>query len=132
MKIVFDESLHTGNRAVDVQHKFLVDIINDLAEALETGQAAGQVKKTLNLLKYYAEWHFEREELCMDRFHCPAAEVNKSAHRYFIETFERFQGEYRESGGSEDIARRMYTELTAWLVGHIKKIDTQLGDCVHA
>ncbi len=67
----------------------------------------------------------------MDRLRCPAAEINKKAHGYFIRTFEQFQEEYKVSGGSEDIALRMYQELTEWLVKHIKKVDGQLSTCVH-
>ncbi len=130
-RIVFDDSLKTGVRAVDVQHKFLIDIINDLADAITEGHAAMSVKKILNLLKYYAEWHFGREEDCMQRFECPAYEGNKKAHGWFLETFENFQQEYRDTGGSDDIARRMYKELTEWLVRHIKKIDSQLEPCIH-
>jgi len=129
LKIIFDDSLRTGNQACDVQHKFLIDIINDLAEAIEQGKASGQVKKTLNLMKYYAEWHFEREEMCMAKFNCPAAEINLKAHGHFMRTFESFQSDYRESGGSEEIALRMYNSLTDWLVTHIQKIDIQLGAC---
>ncbi len=132
LKIVWDGSLCTGVRAIDVQHKYLIDIINELAEAIEQGQGTNAVKKILNLLRYYAEWHFEREELCMDHYQCPGAEKNKNAHAYFIKTFQAFQAEYRQSGGSEEIARRMYSELTGWLVNHIKGIDGQMGACVHS
>ena len=131
LKIAWDESLSTGVRAIDVQHKYLIDIINELAEAIEQGQGAKAVKTILNLLRYYAEWHFEREELCMERYQCPAAEENKKAHGFFVETFESFQTEYKHSGGSEAIARRMYSELTDWLVNHIKGVDGQLVQCVH-
>lgn len=131
LKIAWNDSLATGVRLIDVQHKYLIDIINELAEAIETGQTGSSVRKILNLLKYYTEWHFGREELCMEKYHCPAAAANKAAHGVFMETFEGFQNDYRASGDSEDIARRMYDELTLWLVNHIQKIDTQAGPCVH-
>lgn len=131
LKLAWDTSLSTGERSVDVQHKYLIDIINELADAIERQQGAVAVKKILNLLKYYAEWHFGREEMCMERHHCPAAAVNKQAHGWFMATFEGFQDEYRTSGGSQELALRMYGELTTWLVAHIKKIDTQLGGCLH-
>ena len=131
LRISWDDSLASGDRGVDVQHKYLLDIINELAEAIEKGVAATAVKEILNLLKYYAEWHFEREEQCMVRHQCPAAEINKKAHAYFIETFEGFREEYRQSGGSEEIALRMYKELTDWLVRHIKGVDGRLRSCVH-
>lgn len=131
LKIEWNDSLSTGVRAIDVQHKYLVDLINELAEAIEQGVGAKAVSKILNLLRYYAEWHFEREELCMDRYKCPLASKNKAAHCYFVETFDGFQAEYKASGGSEDIARRMYKELTDWLINHIQGLDSGLGDCVH-
>lgn len=132
LKLQWSDALNTGNRATDVQHKYLVDIINELAEAIETGKAAQNVKKILNLLQYYTEWHFEREEKCMHKYQCPAAAHNKDQHRVFIETFLKFKEEFSTSGGSEDIAMRMYTTLTQWLVNHIQKVDVQLGPCVHA
>lgn len=131
LKVQWTEALSTGNKATDVQHKYLVDIINELAEAIEGGRAAQSVKKILNLLQYYTEWHFQREEMCMDRFRCPAAAANKEAHGKFIETFLTFRDEFYASGGSEDIARRMYGALVAWLVAHIQKVDAQLAPCVH-
>ncbi|MCB1034494.1 MAG: hemerythrin family protein [Acidobacteria bacterium] len=134
LRIAFDDSLKTGSRMVDVQHKFLIDIINDLADAIHGGQAGMVVKKNLNLLKYYTEWHFEKEEECMERFQCPAYEVNKKAHQWFIETFEGFQSEYRQNSepqAAEEIGRRMYKELTSWLVKHIQRVDSQLAPCIH-
>lgn len=131
LRISWDDSLLTGNRAVDVQHRYLIDIINELADTIEAGRASTDLGKILNLAKHYAEWHFGREEMCMDRVRCPAAEANKKAHAYFVEVFEGFQREFRESGGSEEIARRMYTTLTDWLVNHIKKTDGQLRECAH-
>jgi hemerythrin len=132
LKVTWTEALSTGNKATDVQHKYLVDIINELADAIETGQTAQSVKKILNLLQYYTEWHFQREEMCMDRFRCPAAAANKEAHGQFIQTFLKFRDEFYAGGGAEDIALRMYHALVAWLVAHIQKVDAQLAPCVHS
>jgi hemerythrin len=131
LKIVWDGSLATGVKTIDIQHKYLIDIINELAEAIEEGKTGSSIRKILNLLKHYTEWHFGREELCMEKFKCPAAAANKAAHGKFLQTFEGFQEEYRSSGDSEAIALRMYQVLTDWLVSHIQKIDSQAGPCVH-
>lgn len=132
LKIVWDGSLDTGVQLVDVQHKYLIDLINELAEAIEQNKAGSVVGEILNLLQYYTEWHFEREELCMNRYECPAAAVNEKAHAGFIETVKEFRAEYREAGGSQEIAQRMYAALTSWLVSHIQGVDCQLGPCVSA
>lgn len=125
LKLVWDGSLDTGHRAIDIQHKYLVDIINELAEAIEEGKGAEKVKAILHLLQYYTEWHFGREEKCMDENRCPFAEANQQAHRQFIDSLTAFREEYAQSGGSDDIALRMYRTLTEWLVVHIKKIDVR-------
>jgi len=129
LKLTWSSALETGDRATDVQHKYLVEIINELAEAIETGKAGQSVRKILNLLRQYTDWHFCREEMCMERRQCPAAAANKEAHKHFMRTFDQFAEEYKVSGGSEDIAMRMYKTLTDWLVMHIQKIDTNLAGC---
>ena len=129
LKLTWSSALETGDRATDVQHKYLVEIINELAEAIETGKAGQSVRKILNLLRQYTDWHFCREEMCMERRQCPAAAANKEAHKHFMRTFDQFAEEYKLSGGSEDIAMRMYKTLTDWLVLHIQKIDTNLASC---
>ncbi|MBL8218335.1 MAG: hemerythrin family protein [Bryobacterales bacterium] len=129
LKLTWSSALETGDRATDVQHKYLVEIINELAEAIETGKAGQSVRKILNLLRQYTDWHFCREEMCMERRQCPAAAANKEAHKHFMRTFDQFAEEYKVSGGSEDIAMRMYKTLTDWLVMHIQKIDTNLASC---
>ena len=132
MKLTWSEALASGDRAPDVQHKYLIEIINELAEAIETGQAAQSLRKILNLLQYYTEWHFGREEMCMDRRNCPMAGANKAAHQCFLKIFQDFAAEYKQSGGSDDIARRMYATLTDWLVNHIQAVDASMVNTVDA
>lgn len=132
LKLEWSDDLSTGNPATDAQHKYLIDIINELAEAIESGHASNKLNSILNLLQYYTEWHFEREEKCMHKLQCPSADANVNAHKQFIETFLSFKKEYKESGGAEDIAMRMYKTLTDWLVNHIQKIDGQLRHCTPA
>lgn len=129
LKIVWSDAIATGDKATDVQHKFLIDIINELAEAIEQGKGAQSIRKIINLLKQYTEWHFGREEICMERRQCPFAAANKNAHSQFLKAMDSFALEFKESGGSDEIALRMYKTLTDWLVNHIQKIDSNLRTC---
>jgi hemerythrin len=130
MKISWSEALSTGNRAIDVQHKYLIEIINELAELIELEQPVQKIKTILNLLQYYTEWHFHREELCMERLRCPIADSNRSAHQDFIASFLNFREEFTDSGGNMELAGRMYKELTEWLVNHIQRVDGQISPCM--
>ena len=127
LKVEWTEALATGNRAVDVQHKYLIDIINDLAEAIENDRGGPALKKIIHLLQYYTEWHFCREEECMERLNCPTACANKEAHAKFLCVIVDFKTEFKKTGGSNELALKMYKVLTGWLVTHIQGIDSALA-----
>lgn len=129
-KFDWNDSLTVGVPMIDAQHKELIAAFNDLSDAIEQGTGATAIKKLLIFLKYYAEWHFEHEESCAAKHKCAIADTNRQAHATFLEIFSTLQVRYRESGASEDIARQAHTQLADWLVGHILKIDTQIGQCV--
>jgi len=131
LKIEWSDALNSGDRATDVQHKFLIDVINDLAEAIEESKGRNKVKKILHELKYYTLWHFGLEEKCMAKHKCPMAEKNKDAHQYFIDTFIGFENEVKVTDDVDGLARKMYKELTSWLVNHIMKVDGSLKTCKH-
>jgi hemerythrin len=128
-RYAWSEALATGVKSIDVQHRELLIAINDLADAIETGQGEKSVKKLLIFMQYYAQWHFAHEEGCANRYKCPNAAANKKAHEQFVEVFNALSAEYRESNASEAIARKMYAQLSDWLVNHIMKLDAQIGQC---
>lgn len=129
-KFEWTEKLSVGVPLIDAQHKELIAAFNDLSDAIEQGTGSTAIKKLLTFLKYYAEWHFEREEACAARHQCAIAEVNCQAHARFLEIFSQLQVAYRESGSSDQIARQAHTQLADWLVSHIMKIDTQIAHCI--
>ena len=58
MKIVFDESLYTGNELIDGEHKELIERVNKLVESCEKGTEKVAAVKTLDFLMDYTEFHF--------------------------------------------------------------------------
>jgi len=129
-RFVWDDALSTGVPMIDAHHKELIAAVNDLAGAIEEGKGATAIKKLIMFLKYYAEWHFDHEEKCAAKHKCPIAETNEKAHQVFIQTFGNLHEEYRQSDASEEVALRIYDELSRWLVGHIMNIDTEIGRCL--
>ncbi len=131
-KFEWSATLETGVASIDTQHKELVHAINDLAIAIETGTGAVAIKKLLAFLEYYAEWHFDSEEGCAARHQCPIAATNAAAHQQFLTTVKALKVEFRQSSDGEAIARQAHQQLSTWLVSHILKIDTQIGQHIHA
>lgn len=129
-KFEWTEDLSVGNKMIDAHHKELILTFNDLSTAIESGHASQQIKKLLHFLKFYAEWHFGHEESCARKHNCSIAAQNEQAHAKFMDIFNDLQTQYRESGDSEVIARKVHAQLADWLVSHILKIDTQIGHCI--
>ena len=59
MKIVFDESLYTGNELIDGEHKELISRVNKLVESCEQGTEKMTAIKTLDFLMDYTEYPSE-------------------------------------------------------------------------
>lgn len=129
-RIEWDDALATGVPAIDAQHKELFAAFNDFAEAMERGIDEKELKKLLLYLRYYADWHFEREEDCARRHECPQAEENCQAHKRFRERITALYQQFRSSGGSRELAEQIHAELSDWLVNHIQRIDVRIGHCV--
>ncbi len=129
-KFEWSESLSTGVPMIDTQHKELIVATNEIGEAIERGNGTTAIKKLLSFLKFYAEWHFGNEEACAAKHQCPIAGTNQAAHRKFIDTFGKLHDQYRQSDASEEVAKKIYDELSEWLVSHILTIDTQIGACI--
>ena len=129
-KYTWDDSIATGDRAIDLQHKQFFVVLHDFAEALERGEGAKELKKLLVFLKYYGEWHFGKEEDSVACYNCPMASENKDAHKLYMVTIDSILTQIRTSGASEDLAYSAYEKLTDWLVNHIMKIDKVNADYV--
>jgi methyl-accepting chemotaxis protein len=129
-KLVWDESMATGEPTVDEHHQTLIRHVNELMEAMASGQGRHHIETTLERLGEYVEMHFSYEEECMTKYNCPVATVNKQAHDKFVTKFNDFWEEYRRRGASAEMALKIRSELGDWLVNHIGKIDTGLRSCV--
>ncbi|MEJ2150968.1 MAG: bacteriohemerythrin [Chloroflexota bacterium] len=128
----WDESLSTGLPRLDAHHQELFARYNELSKALAHGSAAGRTAtgELLDFLQFYAAWHFEREEECMEEYRCPVAAANRQAHAHFVATFGEFYELWQESDADLELVQKTYAELGNWLVNHIQRIDTQLRPCV--
>ena len=130
-KLAWKDEMTTGVVEIDAQHKYLIDFFNDLGHSILERYTPEDISKVLKVMKFYAEWHFGKEEECMAHYHCPAAEKNRKAHEIFTEKIRAYQKEYEESGGSSELAVRIHKDLADWIVNHIMAVDTQLYPCVH-
>ncbi len=129
-RYVWDDSISTGVVEIDIQHKQFLAVLHDFADQLEQGVGAGNVKKLLAFLKYYGEWHFDREEMCALRHLCPMSSTNSRAHEKYMETVDSLMAQCRQGKPTEELANSVYQILTTWLVSHIMNVDKKIGEHV--
>jgi len=124
--VVWSEKYECGRAAIDIQHKYLFSIINQLADVIAMGCDRETLLKVLNDIAYYADWHFCREEACMTSTEgtCPkGAAKNKSQHDKLRELvaaeIEKFEGihDYKKH------AAELHKFLVGWVGSHILKTD---------
>ena len=92
MKIVFDESLYTGNELIDGEHKELIERVNKLVESCEKGTEKVAAVKTLDFLMDYTEFHFADEEKLQKEVGYDKLDQHHGKH----EEFKKSVGELRE------------------------------------
>jgi hemerythrin len=127
----WDDALSTGEETIDNQHKYLVETLNSLGDAINEGHAIELIARILGRLRFYAGWHFGHEEECFETYHCPAAEKNHKAHQIFVTTFDKYHSQFLEKGGNTELALKIHEEISDWIINHILIVDGQLYPCIH-
>lgn len=130
MALVWSDALKTGIPEIDSQHQELINVMNELLNALRSNADQRTIQRILSNLSSCANLHFGYEETCMNRYRCPVAEKNKLLHSQFIKTFGEIRRELIMQGTSVETANRIDKELLDWFGQHIKGIDTQLKPCM--
>lgn len=133
MKIVFDESLYTGNELIDGEHRELISRVNKLVESCEQGTEKMTAIKTLDFLMDYTEYHFTDEEKLQKEVGYDQLDAHHAKH----EEFKKSVGELREmleeeEGPSEAFVTAVNKNITDWLVNHIQKWDKAVADYIKA
>ncbi len=119
----WDDSLSTGVEDVDLQHKKLLLIIDDVRETSElTGtEYSLRMSKDLKRLTDYTLYHFTDEEALMKARGFPGIEGHKKEHEGFV---ERVRVEIASLPSAEPArGYQFYRFLGTWLLNHIAKSD---------
>jgi hemerythrin len=115
----WSSDLDTGIEVIDAQHKRLVQYINDLYDAKETGDKKAVVS-VINGLIYFTVSHFSFEESLMDQMGYPYVEAHNKAHGLFSKRVNEFVERF---DAGEDVIDELTDLLNFWLINHIKNED---------
>ncbi len=123
--ITWDNSYSVGVALIDNQHKRLINIINELHDAMGAGKGKDVLGKVLHELIQYVNTHFKTEEEHMVKYHYPDYETHRYEHEKLTDEVKRFYDDF--NSGKTVLNIQIMNFLRNWLMDHIVVKDKKFG-----
>lgn len=120
--MTWSNSLSVGVKALDDDHKQLVDMINELLDGILKNRKLEVLTQVLDKLVHYTELHFAREEEFFRRTHYPEAQKHTEQHRALIRQVGDLQRRLK-AGDTSLLSLDLMKFLREWLTRHIMDED---------
>lgn len=120
----WDHSLDTHIPSIDAEHQRLLQLLNDLHDAINAQQGEGVVEQTLIGLSGYVQDHFREEEAYMEQVHCPYLQEHRAEHREFGRQLQGYTN--RLAAGGRELATEIFEFLVNWFMNHIHALDQKI------
>ncbi|MEE9613618.1 MAG: bacteriohemerythrin [Thermodesulfobacteriota bacterium] len=128
MALEWKPTMSVGVDIIDTQHQELIRRINDLLASMGSDEHANKLESTLKFLEDYIATHFGTEEDYMKRHDYPGYAEHKGEHESFKASLNDLKAELDKSGPSLAITTKTNIFVSGWLLNHISRIDTKLGE----
>ncbi len=129
----WNDSFDTGLPEIDAQHKYLVALLNQLANHLAYKNQSATLEDIFNQLTDYAIYHFETEEAIWQQYFND--DEWRTAHQVKHENFIRNIVKVKSFGNTnnyDEVMENVVTFLTQWLAFHIIEEDKCMATVVLA
>lgn len=123
--IIWNEQLSVNVKEMNQHHEKLVNLINDLHDAMRVGKSKEILSDILAKLLDYTRFHFTAEEDFMQKYGYPGLDQQKAQHQHFIKKIQDFQSDLNE--GKLMLSMEIMNFLKDWLVKHIEAEDKKYG-----
>jgi diguanylate cyclase (GGDEF)-like protein/hemerythrin-like metal-binding protein len=120
--VEWNEGLSLGVKALDDDHKNLLNIINKLSLAISNDEAQNFIESIFEDLHNYAIDHFHREEELLKKCNCKKLDEHIKQHREFSSKIPELKANLSHSKDSST-AQEVSFFLTDWLFNHIIEED---------
>lgn len=118
--------LDTGIPVIDAQHKRIVEFINELYEARQSGNVS-ETNHVMEGLLNYTITHFEFEESLQEKAGYPFLKAHQRIHEIFMKKVADIR---KRATAGEEVAHELLGLLKGWLVSHIKSEDRDYVESV--
>jgi len=123
--IAWNKELSVQVAEMDRQHRRLIDLINDLNDAIARRKKRDVIGGTLDVLLRYTETHFAEEEKLFARYEYPDEAVQKNEHKKWIDKMAKLKKQHDD--GSTVLGVSVTDFLSDWLNRHIMLEDKKYG-----
>ncbi len=129
--VLWSDKLSVHVDQIDNEHKRLVNLLNVLNSAVETGAGQAALGGVLNGLINYASYHFSHEEDLFRRSNYPAYEKHRRQHEGFTAQVLQVNANF-QSGTASVLPAEVLEFLRVWLSQHIMGSDREFGAYLNA
>ena len=119
--IVWKRSYETGINKIDMQHRQLVGMINELFDGMKENRGQRALEHVLDQLLGYAQKHFTDEERIMREHHYPELEHHALEHLKLSSQVLELKDRHRN--GERISTPEVFSFLQHWLQDHILRED---------
>lgn len=119
--IQWNAELSVGINPIDEQHKKLVNMINELNDALQSGKTNQVLATIFDGLTVYTIEHFGYEEELFAQYGYPESQAHNAEHAALIQQLTDLQKKMQT--GNFMISVELMVFLKDWLINHILKTD---------
>lgn len=126
MHMIWTDDLNTGIAEIDAENHKIVNYINALSDARESGDSA-VLGATLDKLLDYAVNHFLFEEHLMAEANYKYRASHEAIHEMFAKKLADLRGRH---GAGEDVHDHLVTMLRDWVNVHIRQEDQKYAEAV--
>lgn len=121
----WNPALSVNVKQFDDQHKKLVNMVNNLHDAMKIGKGNEVLGKILDGLISYTASHFADEERLMGTHAYPAISSHKAEHEKLVKQVLELQQKFK--AGQPILTNTVMQFLKDWLVKHIQGDDKKYG-----
>ena len=121
----WNETYSVGVKTFDDHHQHLISLINQLYEAMRSGQGQKELYQILSQLIDYTSFHFSSEENEMARRNYPGLAKHRAEHKLLKEKVLQYQVQMQT--GKLGLSVQVANFLKEWLLNHILVDDKKYG-----
>lgn len=126
MNIQWENKFEIGVERIDAEHRIFLGLIKDLDDAVEAGKEREKLKRIVEEIRLYAQFHFLSEENIMIDNAYPRLEEHRDEHRQLLSLLG--ERAYRFNIDAGNPGKELVEFVFQWFALHTTQVDKQIAD----